>query len=158
MTTVTDLASAHVLALDALRSGGRSTVYNLGNGRPTSVKDVVDAVAHVTGKQVPWEAAPRREGDPAILFASSDRIKRDLGWRPQYEDVTALLPEFRKMEAEAGRSVPITVWGKPKEPDLVLRDRDLGVLRVVLHFDAAKADVVLPELDRWAALIPCLAG
>ena len=66
-------------------------MYNLGNGRPTSVKDVVDAVAHVTGKQVPWEAAPRREGDPAILFASSDRIKRDLGWRPQYEDVRVIV-------------------------------------------------------------------
>ena len=53
---VTDLASAHVLALDALRSGARSTVYNLGNGRPTSVRDVVDAVAQVTGRQVQWEA------------------------------------------------------------------------------------------------------
>jgi UDP-glucose-4-epimerase GalE len=88
---VTDLAAAHILALDSLRSGARSTVYNLGNGRPTSVKDVVDAVAHVTGTPVPWEAAPRREGDPAILFASSDRIKRDLGWRPQYEDVRVIV-------------------------------------------------------------------
>jgi UDP-glucose-4-epimerase GalE len=88
---VTDLASAHILALDSLRSGARSTVYNLGNGRPTSVKDVVDAVAHVTGKPVPWEAAPRRAGDPAILFASSDRIRRDLGWQPQFEDVRVIV-------------------------------------------------------------------
>ena len=88
---VTDLASAHVLALDALRSGARSTVYNLGNGRPTSVRDVVDAVAQVTGRQVQWEAAPRREGDPAILFASSDRIRRDLGWQPQYEDLHVIV-------------------------------------------------------------------
>ena len=88
---VTDIASAHILALDSLRAGARSTVYNLGNGRPTSVKDVVDAVLHVTGKPVPWEAAPRREGDPAILFASSDRIRRDLGWRPQFEDVRVIV-------------------------------------------------------------------
>jgi len=88
---VTDLASAHVLALDSIRSGARSTVYNLGNGRPTSVRDVVDAVAHVTGQKVPWEAAPRREGDPAILFASSDRIKRDLGWQPRFEDLHVIV-------------------------------------------------------------------
>ena len=88
---VTDLASAHVLALDSLRSGARSTVYNMGNGRPTSVRDVVDAVADVTGRKVPWEAAPRREGDPAILFASSDRIKRDLGWQPKFEDLRVIV-------------------------------------------------------------------
>jgi UDP-glucose 4-epimerase len=88
---VTDLASAHMLALDALRSGARSTVYNLGNGRPTSVRDVVDAVADVTGRKVPWEAAPRRQGDPAILFASSDRIKRDLGWQPKFEDLRVIV-------------------------------------------------------------------
>jgi UDP-glucose 4-epimerase len=88
---VTDLASAHMLALDALRSGARSTVYNLGSGRPTSVRDVADAVADVTGRKVPWEAAPRREGDPAILFASSDRIKRDLGWQPKFEDLRVIV-------------------------------------------------------------------
>jgi len=88
---VADLASAHVLALDSIRSGARSTVYNLGNGRPTSVRDVVDAVAHVSGQKVPWEAAPRREGDPAILFASSDRIKRDLGWQPRFEDLHVIV-------------------------------------------------------------------
>jgi probable F420-dependent oxidoreductase len=85
------------------------------------------------------------------------------GWmphrrRPQYEDVTALLPEFRKLEAEAGRTVPVTVWGAPKEPELLLRDRDLGVARVVLHFDAAKPGEVLPQLDRYAALLPKLAA
>ncbi len=85
------------------------------------------------------------------------------GWmphrrRPQYEDVTALLPEFRTLEAKAGRSVPVMVWGLPKEPELLLRDRDLGVARVVLHFDAAKAEAVLPQLDRYAALIPKLAA
>ncbi len=70
----------------------------------------------------------------------------------------ALLPEFRTLEAKAGRSVPVMVWGLPKEPELLLRDRDLGVARVVLHFDAAKAEAVLPQLDRYAALIPKLAA
>src|SRR6185295_14335424 len=61
---VTDLASAHLLALDALRDGAPSTDYNLGNGRPTSVKDVIDSIARVTGRPVPHTVAPRREGDP----------------------------------------------------------------------------------------------
>ena len=88
---VTDLAAAHVLALDALRGGAASTVYNLGNGRPTSVRDVVSAVERVTGQKVPYEIGPRREGDPAVLYASSDRIKRELGWRPQYEDIHVIV-------------------------------------------------------------------
>jgi UDP-glucose-4-epimerase GalE len=88
---VSDLASAHLLALDALRSGARSTVYNLGNGRPTSVRAVVEAVGQVSGRPVPFDVAPRREGDPAILFASSDRIKRDLGWQPLFEDITVIV-------------------------------------------------------------------
>ena len=88
---VTDLAAAHVLALDALRGGGASATYNLGNGRPTSVRAVLEAVERVTGKRVPFTIGPRRAGDPAILFASSDRIKRDLGWRPQYEDIVTIV-------------------------------------------------------------------
>jgi UDP-glucose 4-epimerase len=88
---VADLASAHVLALDALRAGANSTVYNLGNGRPTSVREVVNAVEHVTGHAVPYQVGPRREGDPAILYASSDSIKRDLGWTPQYADIDVIV-------------------------------------------------------------------
>ena len=88
---VTDLASAHVLALDALRSGAPSNVYNLGNGRPTSVREVLAAVEAATGKQVPYKIGPRREGDPAVLYASSDRIKQDLGWQPMYEDIRVIV-------------------------------------------------------------------
>ncbi len=84
---VTDLAAAHLLAARALREGAESTVYNLGNGRPTSVREVIDAVERITGRPVPYTTGPRREGDPGILFASSARIRRDLGWAPQYEDV-----------------------------------------------------------------------
>ena len=88
---VTDLASAHVLALEALRGGGASATYNLGNGRPTSVRAVLDAVERVTGRAVPFTMGARRPGDPAVLYASSDRIKRDLGWRPRYEDINVIV-------------------------------------------------------------------
>ena len=88
---VTDLADAHVRALEALRGGTRSTVYNLGNGRPTSVREILTTVERVTGRRVPFTAAPRREGDPAILFASSDKIRRELGWQPRYEDVDTIV-------------------------------------------------------------------
>jgi UDP-glucose-4-epimerase GalE len=88
---VADLASAHVLALDALSAGGPSAAYNLGNGRPTSVREVLAAVERVTGRQVPASRGPRRPGDPAVLYASSDRIKRALGWKPQYEAIDVIV-------------------------------------------------------------------
>jgi UDP-glucose 4-epimerase len=88
---VTDLASAHLLALSALRDGAASTTYNLGNGRPTSVRAILDSVARVTGKSVPYTAAPRREGDPGVLFASSERIRRELGWTPAFEEVDTIV-------------------------------------------------------------------
>ena len=93
---VTDLAAAHLLALNALRGGAPSNVYNLGNGRPTSVRDVVRAVEQVTGRTVPVTVGPRRPGDPAALFASSERIKRDLGWRPQFEDLNVIVETAKR--------------------------------------------------------------
>jgi UDP-glucose-4-epimerase GalE len=88
---VTDLADAHLLALEALRGGAATSYYNLGNGKPTSVREVVDAVGRVVGRPVPVTIAPRREGDPAVLFASSERIKQDLGWQPRFEDVETIV-------------------------------------------------------------------
>ena len=88
---VTDLASAHLLALDALRGGAASTRYNLGNGRPTSVRDVVESVERVVGRKVPYTLGPRRAGDPAVLFASSDRIRRELDWAPQFEHIDTMV-------------------------------------------------------------------
>jgi hypothetical protein len=76
--------------------------------------------------------------------------------RTQYADVQALLPKFREMATEAGRdlaSVPITIWGAKENLDLLKRDRDDGVSRVVVSLDSAKGDKILPELDRWANLI-----
>lgn len=100
---VTDLASAHVLALDALRAGAPSARYNLGNGRPTSVKDILQSVERVLGKPVPFTVGPRRPGDPGILYASSDRIKRELGWSPAFEDIETIVgTAWRWREAHPG--------------------------------------------------------
>ena len=88
---VVDLADAHLLALAHLQRGGASRAYNLGIGRPFSVREVLDAVAAVTGQAVPHTMGPRRPGDPAILYASADRIRRDLGWSPAYTDLRAIV-------------------------------------------------------------------
>lgn len=88
---VTDLAQAHLLALEALERAPRSTVYNLGNGRPFSVKEVLDAVARVTGRTVPHVISARREGDPAVLYASSRRIRTELGWTPRFEALDLIM-------------------------------------------------------------------
>jgi UDP-glucose-4-epimerase GalE len=88
---VTDLAEAHLLALDSLRQGAASTTYNLGNGRPTSVRTVIDSVERVVGRKVPLTMGPRRPGDPAVLFASSQRIRSELGWAPRYEDIDVIV-------------------------------------------------------------------
>lgn len=83
---VEDLASAHVLALQALQSGARRA-YNLGNGRGFSNLDVIEAARQVTGLPVPVEDAPRRDGDPALLVASSDLARRELGWTPRFPEL-----------------------------------------------------------------------
>lgn len=81
-----DLASAHVLALEALDEKHKQ-IYNLGNGRGFSVKEVIDVVRKVTGHPIPVVEAPRRPGDPAELVASSARIRSELGWTPEYTDL-----------------------------------------------------------------------
>jgi UDP-glucose 4-epimerase len=84
---VCDLADAHVLALRALEAGQPSAAYNAGTGQPHSVKQVIETVSEVVGAPVQWTAASRRPGDPAALFAASDRLQQTLGWRPQYADL-----------------------------------------------------------------------
>jgi hypothetical protein len=71
--------------------------------------------------------------------------------RPQYPNVRDLLPEFRKLAAEANREVPVTIWGA-KDEDMLKQDRDAGVVRVIISLESAKSDAILPELDRWAKL------
>ncbi|MDQ0115738.1 UDP-glucose 4-epimerase GalE [Paenibacillus harenae] len=80
---VSDLADAHVLAVDRLRGGADSAVYNLGNGQGFSVKQVIDIARAVTGKEIPAVMEARRAGDPAVLVASSDRARKELGWNPK---------------------------------------------------------------------------
>jgi UDP-glucose-4-epimerase GalE len=87
---VTDLADAHVRALEALARGetaGKSDAYNLGTGQPQSVRDVIKAVERVTGRAVPWTLAPRRAGDPAILYAAADKARAALGWTPKFPSI-----------------------------------------------------------------------
>lgn len=88
---VCDLADAHVLALDWLGRGGASGVYNVGTGTPQSVRAIIDAVSRVVGRPVRWEPAPRRPGDPAALYAASDRIRAAFGWRPRFADIDAIV-------------------------------------------------------------------
>ena len=79
---VTDLAQAHILALKALDEGSRT--YNLGNGNGYSIMEVIRTAEEVTGKQIAYEFGPRRPGDPAVLVAGSEKIKRELGWKPRF--------------------------------------------------------------------------
>ena len=88
---VSDLAAAHVLALAALEAGKPSGVYNLGNGRAFSVRDVLAAVERITGRRVRHALGPRRPGDPAVLLASSARARSELGWEPIYEELDVIV-------------------------------------------------------------------
>ncbi|MBI3823223.1 MAG: UDP-glucose 4-epimerase GalE [Planctomycetes bacterium] len=87
---VCDLAEAHLLALEKLQPG-QQMHYNLGIGRGYSVREVIAAVEAVTGKKVPIKEGPRRAGDPPVLVASSDKIQKELGWKPRYSDIKAIV-------------------------------------------------------------------
>ncbi|MGQ9710757.1 MAG: UDP-glucose 4-epimerase GalE [Anaerolineae bacterium] len=86
---VTDLAQAHILALAALDQGSRT--YNLGNGQGFTVKEVIETCREVTGHPIPVVVGPRRPGDPAVLVASNEKIRRELGWEPQYPDLRTIV-------------------------------------------------------------------
>jgi UDP-glucose 4-epimerase len=88
---VTDLGTAHILALNALSAGAESNVYNLGNGIGYSVRQVIQTVKEVTGREFAATEAPRRPGDPARLVATSEKIQRELNWRPQYGDLKTMI-------------------------------------------------------------------
>ena len=88
---VCDLADAHLCALAALERGAPSTAYNIGTGTPQSVRAVIDTVGRVVGTPVAWQAAPRRPGDPAKLYAASDRAQRELQWTPRYADLEVIV-------------------------------------------------------------------
>ncbi len=87
---VVDLAQAHILALQAVSKG--SAIYNLGcGGAGYSVREVIETVREVTGKEIPVQIGPRRAGDPPTLIASSDKIKTELGWEPKYQDLRVIV-------------------------------------------------------------------
>ena len=87
---VSDLAAAHVLTMEALPER-RALIYNLGTGQGHSVREVIDTVAAVSGKQVPAEDGPRRPGDPPVAVASCEKIKRELGWEPAYPSLQQIV-------------------------------------------------------------------
>jgi UDP-glucose 4-epimerase len=87
---IADLASAHLLALDALKKNDK-LIYNLGNGRGFSVREVIEAVRKVTGHAIPTQEAPRRPGDPPVLVASSEKISRELNWQPRHADLESII-------------------------------------------------------------------
>lgn len=88
---VSDLADAHVLAVQKLRTGSDSAVYNLGSGNGYSVREVVETARRVTGREIPLVVEPRRAGDPAVLVASSERARRELGWRPERSNLETII-------------------------------------------------------------------
>ncbi|NLT95358.1 MAG: UDP-glucose 4-epimerase GalE [Clostridia bacterium] len=88
---VSDLAQAHILALNALEQGYKSSVYNLGNGNGFSVKEVIEAAERVTGVKINKEVVNRRPGDPAVLVACSEKIKKELGWQPLYTSLDKII-------------------------------------------------------------------
>ncbi len=116
-----------------------------------------------------WPKPVQKPHPPVIVggafpWAARRALRYGNGWLPhrarkQYPDVAALLPQFRQMAAEAGRdlaSVPVSIWGA-KDADQLKRDRDGGVERVIIQLETAKADAVLPVLDRWAKIIPTVS-
>lgn len=87
---VADLADAHLLALQALEQPGKH-IYNIGNGQGFTVREVIDAVKTVTGRPVTVEECPRRPGDPAVLVASSEKIRQELGWKPKHAELNDIV-------------------------------------------------------------------
>jgi UDP-glucose 4-epimerase len=88
---VSDLADAHVRALGRLRDGGASAVYNLGNGRGFSVREVIEAARAVTGRTIPAAMQGRRPGDPAVLVAAAGKAQSELGWTPQHASLESII-------------------------------------------------------------------
>jgi UDP-glucose 4-epimerase len=101
---VHDLARAHLMALDYLRSGGPSTTLNCGYGHGFSVREVLDSVQRVGGRSLSIREQPRRPGDPGILIAKADRIKRVLGWQPQLDNLDVIVRTALRWEEKLARN------------------------------------------------------
>jgi UDP-glucose 4-epimerase len=99
---VSDLAQAHLLALESLLGDGANAIYNLGNSKGYSVREVIDIARRITGRSITTRSAQRRPGDPAVLIADSGKIRKALGWQPHYEQLEAIIAsawEWHQREA-----------------------------------------------------------
>lgn len=105
---VADLADAHVLALHHLDAGGGSATYNVGTERPSSVLEVIRVVERVMGRRVARESAPRRPGDPAVLYASAARIRSELGWTPRRPDLETIVADAWRWHSAHPRGFQVT--------------------------------------------------
>jgi len=102
---VSDLAHAHVLALEYLNRA--SGIFNLGCGGGHSVKEVIAVARKITGREIPVRVGPRRPGDPAVLVASSEKIKKEMGWVPEKQDLEIIVAsawEWMRKKAVATRA------------------------------------------------------
>jgi len=88
---VSDLAQAHLLALESLLRDGANAIYNLGNSKGYSVREVIDIARRITGRPIATRSATRRPGDPAVLVADSSKIRKALGWQPRYEQLESII-------------------------------------------------------------------
>jgi UDP-glucose 4-epimerase len=96
---VWDLAKAHLLAFHALADCGR-LIYNIGNGQGFSIREVIESARRVTGHPIPVEEVERRPGDPAVLIASSEKIGRELGWKPEFDTLDSIVETAWKWHQE----------------------------------------------------------
>lgn len=90
---VEDLIQAHILAMNYLKNGGKSDIFNLGSSEGFSVKEMIDAARQVTGQEIPAKIGKRRQGDPSALIASSDKAKQILGWNPSRTSITQIMED-----------------------------------------------------------------
>lgn len=88
---VSDLIAAHLLALDALRAGGKPEIFNCGYGRGLSVREIISAVERAAKVKLPVKEAPRRAGDPPMLVADSSKLQKTLGWKPSHADIDEIV-------------------------------------------------------------------
>jgi UDP-glucose 4-epimerase len=95
---VTDLVDAHMLALDHLQAGGTNLTCNVGYGHGFSVKDILDTVKRVSGRDFPVRYGPRRPGDPVEVVADARRIRDTLGWQPRYDDIETIVEHALRWE------------------------------------------------------------
>ena len=122
------------------------------------------------GPMMTWPKPIQKPHPPILVggafpYGARRALRYGDGWmphrvRPKYANVRDLIPNYRQMAADAGRdlaTVPVSIWGAKEDEDMLKRDRDEGVVRVIVSLDSAKSDVILLELDRWAKLLQKVA-